>query len=133
MTREVEPLQPLEQRGAQVVLHVERVAATDESPDVREDELHRGRTDEQREQGRGGDGVVDDEVVDDRPLDQRGDRRDRRCAERDAERDERLALVRDQEGPELAEPAPLGHARAGATTASTARAAAADAARPPAS
>ena len=47
--REVEALQPLEQRGAQVVLHVEREAAADEPPDVREDELHRGRADEQRQ------------------------------------------------------------------------------------
>ena len=53
---EVESLQPLEDRGAQVVLHVEREAAADEAADERQHEVDdaRGTTssDEQRPEGR---------------------------------------------------------------------------------
>ena len=47
---EVEALEALEDRGAQVVLHVEREAPADEPADVREHEVHRAEADEQHEQ-----------------------------------------------------------------------------------
>ena len=49
VAREVERLQLTEHRGAQVVLHVERDAATAVAPDVREDEPRDAHHDEQRE------------------------------------------------------------------------------------
>ena len=79
---EVEPLHPLEDRGAQVVLHVEREAATDEASDVGEHEVHRAQADEQREQRPERALVGDDHVVDDRALDEGDGDGDERGAER---------------------------------------------------
>ena len=50
VVREVEALHALEDRGAQVVLHVEGEPPADEAADVREHEVHRAESDEEREQ-----------------------------------------------------------------------------------
>ena len=109
MAGEIEVLELLEEHEPEIVLHVERVAATHEAAHVREHELHEAETDEQHEQRPGRHGA-DDRVVDDGPLDQRRDGGDRGGADGDGERDDRAPLVAGEEGPELAEPAGVGHA-----------------------
>ena len=105
VTREVEALQTLEQRVAQVVLHVDPVTPAGEAPDVLEPEVHRRHADEERDQRRGGTRVGRDGVVDDRALHEREQRRDHLTRDRDAERDQDVPLVPFEERPELADPA----------------------------
>ena len=102
VVREVESLHAFEDRGAQVVLHVEREPSADEATDVREHEVHRAEAHEQCEERPERRAVGDDHVVDDRALDQRDGNGDECGAERHAERDEDLPAVPRQERPELA-------------------------------
>ena len=104
MAGEVEALEALEDRVAQVVLHVEGDPATDEPADVRQREVGDAGHHEHGDQRPQGLAVGDDHVVDHRPLDERGDDRDERRAERDAECDQYLALVAREERPQSADP-----------------------------
>ena len=80
VAREVEALQLTEDRGAQVVLHVERDAAADEAADVRADEPDDADDDEQRPATAPSEPVVvHDDVVDDDLLDDRRERSQRPC------------------------------------------------------
>ena len=73
---EVEALQPLVDRGAQVVLHVEaRPGRRRSGGCTTATKLHRPEADEQHEQRPERPLVGDDHVVDDRPLDERDERR----------------------------------------------------------
>ena len=105
---EVETLESFEQRVPQVVLDVDAVAPARVPPDVLEDEVHRGETDEQHEQRADRLGLRGDRVVDDRSLHQRHDRRDDLAEDGDTEGDQHALLVAHQEGPQLPDPARLG-------------------------
>ena len=85
VTGEVESLEPLEQRVAQVVLHVDPVAAAGVAPEVLEDEVDRREADEDDEQRADRLRLLDDRVVGDRALDERQDRRDDLAGDGDAE------------------------------------------------
>ena len=93
---EVEALQPLEDRVAQVVLHVEADALAGEAPPVPADEADDAEPHHQREPGPQRLGVGDQHVVDEHGLDQRRQRRDPLPDHREPERQDRVALVRQQ-------------------------------------
>ena len=95
VAREVEALELAEDRGAQVVLHVERDAAAAEAAEVREDERERRPSrSSARATARAARSCVGDDVVDDDLLHERQQRLDELAADRDAERDVRVLLVR---------------------------------------
>ena len=110
MVGEVETLDAFEDRGAEIVLHVEREPAADEAAGVRQPEVHRAEAHQEREERPEGAVLLDDHVVDDRAFDERDQHRDERRAEGHPERDEHLALVPGEEWPEATDPAPA-HAR----------------------
>ena len=101
VTREVEALQLGEDRGAEVVLHVERDAPATEPAEVGEDERRHAHEDHQDQPGREGLTVAltvlrlgRDHVVDHDALHQRQQRLDELAADRHPERDVRVLLVR---------------------------------------
>ena len=95
--REVEALQPLVHRVAQVVLHVEAHPPADVAAHERGDEAEHAGGDQQREPRRQRPAVVDDDVVDDDLLGHGRERGHRLAEDRHAERDEHVALVRHEE------------------------------------
>ena len=106
---EVEPLQLPEDRGSQVVLHVERDAPAPEPAVVGEDERQHAHDDHQCQPGRQRLVVVGDDVVDDDLLYRREQRLDELTADRDPERDVRVLLVRLHVADQATNPALLLH------------------------
>ena len=108
MLGEVEVLEALEQRVAQVVLHVERDSPTHEPADERGTEAEEPGRDQQGDPRRDraigrADHVVDDDLLHDRRERGYAHPRDRR-----AEGDEHLRTVRGDKGQEPANPAAVG-------------------------
>jgi hypothetical protein len=94
MPREIEVLQLPEHRGAHVVLDVERDASAAIPAVVGEHEHQQAEDDHQRQPGREWPVVLDDDVVDDHRLHEGEHRLDELAADRDAERDVGVLLVR---------------------------------------
>ncbi len=106
---EVEALQLPEDRGAEIVLNVERDAAAPETAQVREDEREHAHHDHQRQPRRQRPLVVRDDVVDHDLLHERQQRLDQLAADGHAERDVRVLLVRLHVADEAADPTLLLH------------------------
>src|SRR3954471_7785625 len=103
---EVKTLQPLVDRGAQVVLDVEGDPATEESPEVGGGEADQSGHDENDEPGCQRAVVMEDDVVDDDLLDRGRQRRDALPDDGNAEGEEDVAFVGGQERQRPAGPAP---------------------------
>ncbi len=101
---EVEALEALEDRHPQVVLHVQAHPAADPAPDVGRPERERTRDHEEQEVGPDRGRPRHDAVVDDRPLDDRRERRDGLAEHGHAERDHHVAAVGHEERPQTADP-----------------------------
>jgi hypothetical protein len=101
---EVEPLQLLVDRPADVVLHVETHPSADEAPHVGAEEADHSGDEQEREPRRQRPSLGDHDVVDDHLLDERCERGDRRADHRRPEGDGDVAAVRVQEARQTADP-----------------------------
>ncbi len=94
--REVEALQVALHGVSEVVLDVERHAATPIAPEVGPDEGHDAESEKRHDPGRERRGVAHDYVVDDLALDERDDDLGNAAHDRTGEGDDEIALVDEQ-------------------------------------
>ena len=104
VAREVESLQALEDRDAQVVLHVEADPSTHPPPDVGREERERPRGEQDQQERPHRPRLRHDAVVDDGSFDHGHEPGDGLAGDGHAEGDDHVALVRHEEGPQAAQP-----------------------------
>jgi hypothetical protein len=109
---EVEPLQAFVDGVAQVVLHVEGDAATDEAAHVGGDEADQADQNQDAQPGGQRPAGADDDVVDDQALDGRSQRGHALAQHGHAEGERHLAAMHGEEGQEATDPAPARGGRA---------------------